>query len=83
MKIQSFIFNWPGQTDKTKQKESEISKQCPEINLIVINSDIDHQESHWINLNSDAYFTEQFQKALSLFRDDSDILFHVQGDASY
>lgn len=79
MKIQTFIFNWRGQYDKVKQKEEQLDKLG--IEPWVINSDDNHKEKHWINIGEDSYFTAQFTKALELFN--SDILFHIQGDASY
>ena len=82
MKIITFIFNWRGQYDKTIEKV----KQLREIGVepIVINSDDDHKDSDWHNIGEDSYFTAQFMKALELFHKfKGDVLFHIQGDASY
>ena len=79
VKIQSFIFNWRGQYDKTKEKISQLSDIG--VNPIVINSDEAHNDEGWVNVGESAYFTDQFIKALELF--DGDVLFHIQGDASY
>lgn len=79
MKIQTFIFNWRGQYEKTIEKEIQllsIGKQP-----IVINSDDEKTEKGWHDIGEASYFTDQFLKAIELF--DGDILFHIQGDASY
>lgn len=80
MKYQIFIFNWIGQEYKVLYKINQFKKIG--YNPIVINSDeslIDKYD--WIHIGEQAYFTEQFNKAVSLF--DGDMLFHIQGDASY
>lgn len=79
MKIQTFIFNWRGQYAKTKEKISQLHQLG--IEAIVINSDDAYKEYGWHNIGEESYFTDQFLKALELF--DGDILFHIQGDASY
>jgi len=82
MQIHSFIFNWPRQYEKAKQKEEQLSK-IDGLKVTVINSDdaVTDYEPEWINIGNDAYFTAQFLMALKLFQ--GDILFHVQADASY
>lgn len=79
MKIQSFIFNWRGQYDKTVEKIKQFNAigESP----VIINSDENHNDEGWINVGESAYFTDQFIKALDIF--DADVLFHIQGDASY
>jgi hypothetical protein len=79
MKIQTFIFNWRGQYAKTKHKITQLHQLG--IEAIVINSDDLYKEYGWYNIGEESYFTDQFLKALELF--DGDILFHIQGDASY
>ena len=79
MKIQTFIFNWRGQFEKTKEKISQLTALG--ITPIIINSDEAHNDVGWVNLGESAYFTDQFLKALDLF--DADVLFHIQADASY
>jgi hypothetical protein len=82
MKIITFIFNWRGQYDKTIEKV----KQLREIGVepIVINSDDEHKDDAWHNIGEDSYFTAQFMKAIELFNElKGDVLFHIQGDASY
>jgi len=79
MKIQPFIFNWKGQFEKTCSIESSLLKLFDKV--IVINSDDHNTKEGWINLGNDAYFSDQFRKALELF--DGDILMHVQGDVEY
>jgi len=79
MVIQTFIFNWVNQYEKTILKE----KQLREIGVtpIVINSDDTHKHDHWHNIGEDSYFTAQYLKAIELFT--GDVLFHIQADASY
>ena len=79
MKIQTFIFNWKNQYEKTLEKinQLELIGEKP----IVINSDDEHRETGWHNIGEESYFTAQFMKALELF--DGDILFHIQADASF
>lgn len=79
MKIQTFIFNWQGQYEKTLEK----IKQFNDIGItpVIINSDDNHRHDDWHNIGEDSYFTAQFLKAIEIF--DGDILFHIQADASY
>lgn len=79
LNIQPFIFNWNGQYEKTCDIEDSLSKIFEKV--IVINSDDNNTREGWIDLGDEAYFSDQFRKALELF--DGDILFHVQGDVSY
>jgi hypothetical protein len=79
MNIQTFIFNWRGQYEKTLHKIEQLKK----IGVVptIINSDEEHNDSSWHNIGEDSYFTAQFLKALELFN--GDVLFHIQSDASY
>lgn len=79
MKIQTFIFNWRNQLDKTLYKEKQLKELGK--NPIVINSDDNNKFDHWYNIGEDSYFTAQYLKAIELF--DGDVLFHIQADASY
>lgn len=79
MNIQPFIFNWKGQYQKTLDKEQSLQKIFDKVT--VINSDDTNEEEKWINIGDDCFYTDQFMKALELF--DGDVLFHIQGDASY
>ena len=86
MKIQTFIFNWRGQYDKTIEKIDQLTALG--IQPIVINSDETHEnydERHdWYNIGEDSYFTAQFLKATEIFeKGNADVLFHIQADASY
>jgi hypothetical protein len=80
MLIHSFIFNWRGQYEKTKEKEKILSS-IPDVKVTVINSDEEHMDEDWINIGEESFFTDQFMMALKLFS--GDIFWHVQGDASY
>jgi hypothetical protein len=81
MKIQTFIFNWRGQYEKTKEKQKQLS--AIGVVPVVINSDDNHREDdpNWHNIGEESYFTAQFLKAIELF--DADVMFHIQADASY
>ena len=79
MNIQPFIFNWKGQYEKTLSKEQSLQKIFDRV--IIINSDDTHEETRWVNIGDDCYYTDQFMKALELFN--GDVLFHIQSDASY
>jgi len=79
MKIQTFIFNWNGQYNKTLDKKDQL--KAIGVDPIIINSDEAFYLDDWHNIGEKAYFTAQFMKALELF--DGDALFHIQGDASY
>jgi hypothetical protein len=81
MKIQTFIFNWVGQYDNTYNKELQLK----DFNPVIINSDeIYNDIPEWHHIGNDAYFGAQFAKAVELFLEtDNEVLFHIQGDASY
>jgi len=81
VKIQTFIFNWRNQYEKTKQKIEQLKSIG--VTPLVINSDDEHREEGWVNIGEESYFTDQFIAALKNFDKDSDVLFHIQGDASY
>ena len=82
MKIHTFVFNWRGQYEKTKQKEAQLTALG--IPFTIINSDEEHEEPGWENIGEDSYFTAQFLKAIEIFsQTDADALFHIQADASY
>lgn len=78
MKVQSFIFNWPGHYDQAVKLEALLHKQGP---CVVVNSDPLNTPSHWLNIGNDAWFTQQWLTACTNF--DSDIMFHIQADAWY
>lgn len=79
MKIQCFIFNWPGKTLFAKK----IEQQLKDIGYTatVINSDPSYTPFDWINLGNTAYFGAQWSLAVDLFQ--ADIMFHVQADVEY
>jgi hypothetical protein len=79
MNIQPFIFNWKNQFDKTCAIQDSLLEIFDKV--IVINSDENNTRDGWIDLGDEAYFSDQFRKALELF--DGDILLHIQGDVSY
>lgn len=81
MNIQTFIFNWRGQYTKTVEKVLQL--KAIGVNPIVINSDDEHTDPGWVNIGEESYFTAQFLKAIDLLAPDADVLFHIQGDASY
>lgn len=77
---QIFIFNWKNQEEKVIHKIQQLNDIG--YDPIIINSDdtLNHKYD-WIHLGEQAYFTEQFNTAVSLFN--SDLFIHIQGDASY
>lgn len=79
MKIQTFIFNWPGKTAYAKKIQHDLAQLGHA--AIVINSDPEYQPFNWINLGNSAYFGAQWSLAASLFQ--ADVLFHVQADVEY
>lgn len=79
MKIQCFIFNWPGKTSHAQKLEKQLATIG--YNTTVINSDPDYQPFNWINLGNQAYFGTQWHLATSLFQ--GDLFFHVQADTEY
>jgi hypothetical protein len=63
-------------------KAAELETQLTKLgDITVINSDerLAAAYPHWVTLNADAYFSEQWNKALELFAGDA--LFHIQADA--
>jgi len=79
MKIHTIIFNWRGQHNKTLEKIEQL--KAIGVNPTVINSDEGFFLDDWHNIGEESYFTAQFLKAIDVF--DGDVLFHIQGDASY
>jgi hypothetical protein len=81
MRFHSFIFNWKGQYENAKSKETHLKSLG--VKVTVINSDDTSVslEPNWVHVGETSYFTAQFLKAIELF--DGDIFFHVQADASY
>jgi hypothetical protein len=77
MRIQAFIFNWPGKKQHAAKLERMFRPHCE---VIVINSDdsLRTQYPHWEHIGNDGYFTEQWNSALKRF--DADIFVHIQGD---
>lgn len=78
MKIQNFIFTWNQFVSNAIDIESKISKYGK---TTVINSNVNENRDHWINLN-DGYFAEQWSTLISNIDDDTDYIFHIQSDAS-
>jgi hypothetical protein len=78
MKVQAFIFNWPGQKQRAKELEDLLNPHCE---TFVINSDeaVRNLYPHWHHLPNDAFFAAQWNRAMELFN--GDILVHVQADA--
>ena len=77
MRIQAFIFNWPGKKQHAAKLERMFRPHCE---VIVINSDdsLRTRYPHWQHIGNDGYFTEQWNAALRRF--DADIFVHIQGD---
>jgi hypothetical protein len=78
--IQAFIFNWRGHAERAAQLETALS---PLVDVTVINSEDAAKPDHprWVHLGETAYFCAQWNAALMRFK--SDVLFHIQADASH
>lgn len=79
MKIQCFIFSWPGKVPYAVKLEKQL--QSLGLSVTVINSDPDYKPFNWINLGNSAYFGAQWALAMDLFQ--GDLFFHVQADVEY
>lgn len=80
MKIQSFIFNWNDNFDNA----INLYNQCKLVSDCSIISSTCHvyNSDHIVEIGEDAYFVEQWNKALELFQPDTyDYLLHIQSDA--
>ena len=78
MKIQNFIFTWNQFVSNAVNIELQLKKFGK---TTVINSNINHKNDKWINLN-DGYFAEQWSNLVSNIDDDTDFIFHIQSDAT-
>lgn len=76
MRLQSFIFNWPGQSENVNKIYNDIDGS------VVINSGDTDIVDRCHNIGDHSYFSAQFKKMLSLHDGTSTIL-HIQGDARY
>jgi hypothetical protein len=77
MKVQAFIFNWPGRKQHAVRLEAMFRPHCA---VAVINSDDSLRilYPHWHHVGNDAYFTDQWNAAVARF--DADVFLHIQGD---
>ena len=77
MRVQAFIFNWPGKKQHAAILEKLFRPHCE---TTVINSDdsVRLRHPHWQHIGNDAYFTEQWNAALDRF--DADVFVHIQAD---
>lgn len=77
MRIQAFIFNWPGKKQHAAILEKLFKPHCE---TTVINSDdsLRVRHPHWQHIGNDAYFTDQWNAALDRF--DADVFVHIQAD---
>jgi hypothetical protein len=80
MNIQSFIFNWKGNTDNVLRLERAIEK-LSEVNIINSDESMREARRNWIQLDDSAFFSAQWNKALDIFN--ADVLFHVQADVEF
>lgn len=79
-KIHGFIFSWPGWSNQAEKLEEDFKQSKCFDKITVINSDPDHQLSHWVNLDENAFFGRQWEAALSKF--EGDLFFHIQADVT-
>jgi hypothetical protein len=77
VRIQAFIFNWPGRKQHAAELEANFARLCE---VCVINSDdsLRARHPHWHHLGNEGYFTEQWNAAVQRF--DGDIFLHIQAD---
>jgi hypothetical protein len=77
MKLQAFIFNWPGKKQHAAKLEALFRPHCE---TTVINSDDNLRAAHphWQHIGNDAFFTAQWNAALDRFN--GDIFVHIQAD---
>lgn len=77
MKVQAFIFNWPGRKQHAVRLEAMFRPHCA---VEVINSDDSLRilYPHWHHIGNDAYFTGQWNAAVARF--DADVFLHIQAD---
>jgi hypothetical protein len=77
MRIQGFIFNWPGKKQHAAILEKLFKPYCE---TTVINSDDSLRLRHpeWQHIGNHAYFTDQWNAALHRF--DADVFVHIQAD---
>ena len=70
MRVQAFIFNWPGKKQHAAILEKLFKPHCE---TTVINSDdsLKLRHPHWQHIGNDAYFTDQWNAALDRF--DADV----------
>lgn len=78
VKIQGFIFSWKTHEAAAVELEREVGRF---VDVTVINSEeqLASPHEHWIHLDDSAYFSAQWNRALSLL--EGDVLFHMQADA--
>src|SRR5690349_10371237 len=79
MRMQGFIFSWPGQARRAARLERAL-RRVMDVRVIHSGRRPAGRSSHWIHLGEDAYFSAQWNRARAAFS--SDLLFHVQADAS-
>lgn len=77
MRIQAFIFNWPGKKQHAAKLEAVFRPHCE---VMVINSDdsLRARHQHWHHIGNDGYFTDQWNAAIERF--DADVFLHIQAD---
>ena len=77
MKVQAFIFNWPGRKQHAEKLEAMFRRHCT---VAVINSDdsLKIRFPHWHHIGNYAYFTDQWNAAIARF--DADVFLHIQAD---
>ena len=77
MRVQGFVFNWPGKKQHAAILEKLFKQHCE---TTVINSDdsLRLRHPHWQHIGNDAYFTDQWNAALDRF--DADVFVHIQAD---
>jgi hypothetical protein len=77
VRIQVFIFNWPGKKQHAAELEATFRQHCE---VMVINSDdsLRARHPHWHHIGNDGYFIDQWNAALEQF--DADVCLQIQAD---
>src|ERR1700736_1887808 len=77
MRVQAFIFNWPGKKQHAAILEKLFRPHCE---TTVINSDdsVRLRHPHWQRIGNDAYCAEQWNASLDRF--DAVVFVHIRPD---
>lgn len=78
MRVQGFIFSWPGYEARAALLERVLGRAV-DVRVIHSGGRPSAARPRWVHLARDAYFSAQWNHARVLF--EGDVLFHIQADA--